>query len=104
MKQMLFVACAFSVAAVWATPPAPYEDFIELLTTDANVNENSMQNGAHWDGGTVPDDQHDYYVPNGKTIYSPPSSTATYFEFPGRTLAAAACCTTGAARALALGI
>ena len=87
MKQLLFVVCAFSVAAVWATPPAPYENYIELLTTDANVNENSMQNGAHWDGGAVPDDQHDYYVPNGKTIFTPPSSMTTYFEFPGRTLA-----------------
>lgn len=103
MKQLLFVACAFSVAAVWATPPAPYGDYIELLTTDANVNENSMQNGAHWDGGAVPDDQHDYYVPNGKTIYSPPSSTATYFEFPGRTLACGGMLYNGCSKGFGIG-
>ena len=90
MKQLLFVACAFSVAAVWATPPAPYEDYVELLTTDANVAGNSMQNGANWDGGAMPDKDHDYYVPNGKTIYTPGSSqTKSYFEFPGRSLACA---------------
>jgi len=83
-----FTRLLLSTAAL-ATPPAPYESYVELETSDVNTGDNSMQNGAHWSDKAVPDGTKDYYVPNGKTIYTAASTYDSYFEFPGRTLACA---------------
>ena len=67
MAAMAAMLLARADEFAWPTSSAD-PDVIVLETSDSGGADNSLQNGAHWSSKDVPDNQHHYWVPSGKTI------------------------------------